>query len=55
VAIKFNFLSSLLRRTIEDFLATRLRFKVTLGISEEAREEFVSHRGKGTQPPKPHL
>jgi PAS domain S-box-containing protein len=42
-------------QTIEDFLTTRLHFKVTHGISEEAREEFVSHLEKGTTPPKPDL
>ncbi len=42
-------------QTIEDFLTSRLRFKVTHGISEEAREEFVSHLERGTQPPKPDL
>jgi PAS domain S-box-containing protein len=42
-------------QTIEDFLTTRLHFKVTHGISDEAREEFVSHLEKGTPPPKPDL
>ena len=42
-------------QTIEDFLTTRLRFKVTHGISDEARDEFVSHLEKGTSPPKPDL
>jgi PAS domain S-box-containing protein len=38
--------------TIEDFLTTRLRFKVTHGISDEARRDFVSHLDQGTTPPK---
>ncbi|EDY16302.1 putative PAS/PAC sensor protein [Chthoniobacter flavus Ellin428] len=42
-------------QTIEDFLTTRLHFKVTHGISDQARQEFVSHLEKGTQPPKPDL
>jgi len=42
-------------QTIEDFLTTRLRFKVTHGISDEARDEFVSHLEKGTAPRKPDL
>jgi len=42
-------------QTIEDFLTTRLHLKVTHGISEQAREEFVSHLEKGTAPPKPDL
>jgi PAS domain S-box-containing protein len=42
-------------QTIEDFLTTRLHLKVTHGISEQAREEFVSHLEKGTPPPKPDL
>jgi PAS domain S-box-containing protein len=42
-------------QTIEDFLTTRLHFKVTHGISEEAREEFVSHLEKGITPAKPDL
>ncbi len=42
-------------QTIEDFLTTRLHFRVTHGISDEAREEFVSHMEKGTTPPKPDL
>ena len=40
-------------QTIEDFLTTRLHLKVTHGISDQAREEFVSHLEKGTAPPKP--
>lgn len=42
-------------QTIEDFLTTRLHFKVTHGISDEARAEFVSHMEKGMPPPKPDL
>jgi PAS domain S-box-containing protein len=42
-------------QTIEDFLTTRLHFRVTHGISDEAREEFVSHMEKGIPPPKPDL
>lgn len=42
-------------QTVEDFLTTRLHLKVTHGISDQAREEFVSHLEKGTTPPKPDL
>ncbi len=42
-------------QTIEDFLTSRLHFRVTHGISDEARDEFVSHMEKGTTPPKPDL
>jgi PAS domain S-box-containing protein len=42
-------------QTVEDFLTTRLHFKVTHGISDQAREEFVSHLERGTAPPKPDL
>jgi PAS domain S-box-containing protein len=42
-------------QTVEDFLTTRLHFKVTHGISDQAREEFVSHLERGTQPPRPDL
>jgi PAS domain S-box-containing protein len=42
-------------QTIEDFLTNRLRFKVTHGISDAAREQFVSHLERGTAPPKPDL
>lgn len=42
-------------QTIEDFLTTRLHLKVTHGISDQAREEFVSHLERGTAPPKPDL
>ncbi len=40
-------------QTIEDFLTTRLHLKVTHGISDEARQEFVASLDKGTPPPKP--
>jgi PAS domain S-box-containing protein len=42
-------------QTVEDFLTTRLHLKVTHGISDQAREEFVSHLERGTAPPKPDL
>jgi PAS domain S-box-containing protein len=42
-------------QTIEDFLTTRLHMRVTHGISDQAREDFVSHLEKGTTPPKPDL
>lgn len=42
-------------QTIEDFLTSRLHLKVTHGISDQAREEFVSHLERGTSPPKPDL
>ncbi len=42
-------------QTVEDFLTTRLHLKVTHGISDEAREEFVSNLEKGTALPKPDL
>ncbi|MEI9894723.1 MAG: PAS domain S-box protein [Chthoniobacter sp.] len=42
-------------QTIEDFLTNRLHLKVTHGISDQAREEFVSHLEKGTAPPKPDI
>jgi PAS domain S-box-containing protein len=42
-------------QTIEDFLTTRLHLRVTHGISDQARQEFVSHLERGTSPPKPDL
>lgn len=42
-------------QTIEDFLTTRLHLKVTHGISDQAREEFVSHLQRGSSPPKPDI
>ena len=42
-------------QTIEDFLTTRLHLKVTHGISDEARQEFVASLEKGATPPKPTL
>jgi len=42
-------------QTIEDFLTTRLHLKVTHGISDEARQEFVASLDKGTPPPKPSV
>jgi len=42
-------------QTIEDFLTTRLHLKVTHGISDEARQEFVASLDKGTPPPRPSV
>jgi len=42
-------------QTIEDFLTTRLHLKVTHGISDEARQEFVASLEKGAPPARPSI